>query len=782
MEMFSAQQKVLPLVGRSLLPPVAPPLDPTKVRLLTRSMSQTAYRSLTTVSYAKTRRDLSLGRSAIAELVDLKVIEPCLDPLFIWPWFMDHQSNGRTRLVVDPSPLSDCVTAEVSVTFDSLEKVVTRIMSSDVIWSCDLRKAYHQTPLLPWFRRFVCIKEEGVVYQFNATLLGFNWAPKMFFYAVLPLTSALAAMGLRTSVYVDDMLGASHPSQALVEVRMAVMAWCFNCWSLNWEKSVLIPQSSLRHCGFEVIVPQMSFGVPADKVRDIRNLALSLWNRETVRRISIAKIVGKVLSIARAFRPSRRITWSLILDLYPREMNFSSLHWGDRVRLSELSREDLLWIHQHLLLPQLTTRSWLPSTTFLVFTDASLWGWGIHIPSLHWFDSGQWSPQEGSLHINVLEVLAVAKGLDQAPPSLCPDRLEGITLVTDNSTARRYINAQGGRRSEDLCFHTFHLLRALEAKSWWIPNAVWIPSRLNLVADLLSRGKPLSPVGARLLYRSILRDHERFSDWLGLNRLLISPGSLASYIWSLRLSKHGRYARAIWSAVKFVLSSLGLWGPSFEDPRLMLCVDATLSVAPSLTRAPRAPFRWTHLLALLRAPQDEFSSRDISLVILSLFCYLRSCESSSLTKGDLSFAPDGGSILVRVRRAKQPAGTRPAFITIRNIPGFEPYDLIKIVHHYVASVHGQYLFPSTKPGPHLSPYGVSQAFAHRMAKMNLGGNWTSHCLRIGAACLAAEMGKSQSEIKALGGWRSDAFLCYIRDLPITFARQPLTPNVGALRS
>lgn len=523
-EMFSAQQKVLPLVGRSLLPPVAPPLDPTKVRLLTRSMSQTAYRSLTTVSYAKTRRDLSLGRSAIAELVDLKVVEPCLDPLFIWPWFMDHQSNGRTRLVVDPSPLNDCVTAEVSVTFDSLEKVVTRIMSSDVIWSCDLRKAYHQTPLLPWFRRFVCIKEEGVVYQFNATLLGFNWAPKMFFYAVLPLTSALAALGLRTSVYVDDMLGASHPSQALVEVRMAVMAWCFNCWSLNWEKSVLIPQSSLRHCGFEVIVPQMSFGVPADKVRDIRNLALSLWNRETVRRISIAKIVGKVLSIARAFRPSRRITWSLILDLYPREMNFSSLHWGDRVRLSELSREDLLWIHQHLLLPQLTTRSWLPSTTFLVFTDASLWGWGIHIPSLHWFDSGQWSPQEGSLHINVLEVLAVAKGLDQAPPSLCPDRLEGITLVTDNSTARRYINAQGGRRSEDLCFHTFHLLRALEAKSWWIPNAVWIPSRLNLVADLLSRGKPLSPVGARLLYRSICETTN------------VSPTGLASTDFSLVLA------------------------------------------------------------------------------------------------------------------------------------------------------------------------------------------------------------------------------------------------------
>src|SRR3989338_11059101 len=87
-------------------------------------------------------------------------------------------------MVVDPIPLNDCVETDVSVTFDCLEKAVTLISPSDLIWSCDLKKAYHQVPLIAWFRRFVCIKSHGVVYQFNATLLGFNWAPKMFYFAV----------------------------------------------------------------------------------------------------------------------------------------------------------------------------------------------------------------------------------------------------------------------------------------------------------------------------------------------------------------------------------------------------------------------------------------------------------------------------------------------------------------------------------------------------------------------------------------------------------------------
>lgn len=39
---------------------------------------------------------------------------------------------------------------------------------------------------------------------------------------------------------------------------------------------------------------------------------------------------------------------------------------------------------------------------------------------------------------------------------------------------------------------------------------------------------------------------------------------------------------------------------------------------------------------------------------------------------------------------------------------------------------------------------------------------SSHSFRIGAATEAAELGLSSDEIKNLGGWKSDCYLCYVR--------------------
>ena len=39
----------------------------------------------------------------------------------------------------------------------------------------------------------------------------------------------------------------------------------------------------------------------------------------------------------------------------------------------------------------------------------------------------------------------------------------------------------------------------------------------------------------------------------------------------------------------------------------------------------------------------------------------------------------------------------------------------------------------------------------------------THSFRIGAACLAAEKGFSDAQIRALGRWKSDAFKLYIRN-------------------
>ena len=60
-------------------------------------------------------------------------------------------------------------------------------------------------------------------------------------------------------------------------------------------------------------------------------------------------------------------------------------------------------------------------------------------------------------------------------------------------------------------------------------------------------------------------------------------------------------------------------------------------------------------------------------------------------------------------------------------------------------------------------------FANRLgavvAKAGVPGLVTAHSLRIGAATSAARHGYTDSQIKALGRWKSFSFLRYIRNRP-----------------
>ena len=72
----------------------------------------------------------------------------------------------------------------------------------------------------------------------------------------------------------------------------------------------------------------------------------------------------------------------------------------------------------------------------MIQSDASLSGWGAVCKGVS--TGGLWSPQEQSLHINCLELLAAGLALK----SFLKDQ-KGVTVL-DNSTAVAYINNLGG--------------------------------------------------------------------------------------------------------------------------------------------------------------------------------------------------------------------------------------------------------------------------------------------------------------------------------------------------
>ena len=84
-----------------------------------------------------------------------------------------------------------------------------------------------------------------------------------------------------------------------------------------------------------------------------------------------------------------------------------------------------------------------PKFDFVLFTNASLSGWGASLSSGD-FISGSWSVIDSKLHINLLELKAVYLALSHFIAVL---EGKSISIRCDNSTSIAYINKLGGTQA-----------------------------------------------------------------------------------------------------------------------------------------------------------------------------------------------------------------------------------------------------------------------------------------------------------------------------------------------
>ncbi len=117
----------------------------------------------------------------------------------------------------------------------------------------------------------------------------------------------------------------------------------------------------------------------------------------------------------------------------------------------------------------------------VVSTDASNTGWGALCDGKPAF--GHWSKEEGRLHINCLEMLAVCLGLHTFLPDL---KGHHVLVRSDSMTVVSDINCQGGLSSKRLFILVERLLEWAQLNLHSLREA-HVPGRLNRGADMLSR-------------------------------------------------------------------------------------------------------------------------------------------------------------------------------------------------------------------------------------------------------------------------------------------------------
>jgi hypothetical protein len=143
----------------------------------------------------------------------------------------------------------------------------------------------------------------------------------------------------------------------------------------------------------------------------------------------------------------------------------------------------------------------------LAYSDACLDGWGATVFNAAHVDilGSRWTKHERRLHINVLEVLAVKRFLEQwQPPEQTPEERTAIRLLLDNTSAIAWLKR---RRSATFTANGIvaDILEILESKGLAIVSTTYVPSARNL-ADAPSRGDFATPASDMLQWHTALTE------------------------------------------------------------------------------------------------------------------------------------------------------------------------------------------------------------------------------------------------------------------------------------
>jgi ribonuclease HI len=423
----------------------------------------------------------SFLQQAVSDMLVKRAIEPVMDletPGFYSRLFLVPKKTGDWRPVIDLSALNQFVECP-TFKMDTPELVRAALQVGMWTTSIDLKDAYFHIPIHPAYRKYLRFQVMGKVYQFLALPFGLNTAPRLFTKVATQVKKLGMKQGIRVHQYIDDWLNRAPSREEALRTSHALLTLVEQLgWIVNREKSDLIPSQNFEFLSYSYNLATGKVSPTEKRFQDILlTISPVLENPHSTPR-GLMRILGILEATVRLVPLGR-------LHMRPIQYALATLwKWGSpldsQVLLSPETLAHLRWWTQRDNV-MIGTALHQPQAVVVVYTDASLEGWGAHCTHLH--AQGVWSPQEKSLHINLLELKAVFQALQAFQKFLIN---KPVQIATDNTTVVAYINKQGGTHSWDLCALLWRILTWCHQRNISL-IARHIPGCLNVIADQLSR-------------------------------------------------------------------------------------------------------------------------------------------------------------------------------------------------------------------------------------------------------------------------------------------------------
>ena len=590
-------------------------------------------------------------------------------PGFYSRMFLVRKKSGAWRPIIDLSAFNKHVDSP-HFKMETPRGIIAAVEKDMWATSVDLKDAYFHIPIKKSARKYLRFTCDGRVFQFRAMPFGLTTAPLVFTKLLQVVVSYLHSRSIDVHIYFDDSLMLHMVRESLRrDTRMVLKLLLKVGFIPSREKSEVSPSQDFVFLGYRfntvlgIVLP------PEDKFVKAQDLALAFINMSQVQVRWFLRFLGYLNSLADVVPLGR-------LHIRPLQMFLlsnwvpASRDWEAVLPLTQSVKDFASWwtLRDNVLAGVPLRR---PSPTMTLYTDASMTGWGAYLDG-H-VRSGEWTREQVSEHINVLEMRAVLLALQSLRELL---RSQVVCLATDNSTVVAYLEKQGGTRSHVLCALAIKVLLLCREIDLTM-QVKHLPGSLNILADTLSRRRQpvltewqLKPSVFRAVCQAWDRPHiDLFStalnaqlptyvspvpdpqawavdalslDWDGMNAYAFPPFNLVGRV----LQKFRDHSCSL-----ILVAPLWPRQPWFPE-LLSLLVDQPLRLPPSrdLLRQPRS--KTMHSRPQILHLHAWRLSREVSL----RQAFLRTCQKASPDQSGLpllpSTNPDGESSAIGVVRGR----------------------------------------------------------------------------------------------------------------------------------
>lgn len=198
-----------------------------------------------------------------------------------------------------------------------LNSILEGIWEGNHLASIDLMEAYLHIMILPEHWKFLRFSHGEIHCQYRALPFGLASAPRIFTKVLAVLAAHLRSVPVRIQCYLDNILiQAASPRQTQLDLPLTVRTLHDHGFSINFEKSHLVPTTRLLHLGAVIDTKEGKVYLSLDHRESLVHLIKQILRERSVPIALLSRLLAEMTScidiVPWAQLHARTLQWLLL--------------------------------------------------------------------------------------------------------------------------------------------------------------------------------------------------------------------------------------------------------------------------------------------------------------------------------------------------------------------------------------------------------------------------------------------------------------------------------------